>query len=508
MELQTQRLLPADQTDHDAFIAAQMQVFDDLKSPDLEFGYTALTETCLSKPSTSRASSPSPSFDSLLLEKTAVPPLPETPFASKCQKFRYLVFTVYRRLFCIVFFANFAAFAIILIRHRTLTAVVNAAAANLMVSGLARSPYVVNAMLLALCSVPRTAPLCLRRRAAKISHYGGIHSGCGVAALIWYFAFVGLASRDYALSQPPQIRSAQVVVIMYLILFLLTIMIIAAHPTFRFKKHDIFELTHRFSGWLLVVLFWTLLLVLANDMRKAEMMSLGHFLVIFPSFWFAVVIAMSLILPWAMLRKVSVEPEYLSDHAIRLRFDYTQAHFGQGIGVSTHPLKDWHSFAAIPGSDGKTFSCLVSKAGDWTSACIKNQPTRLWKRAVPIYGFGYTAALFRRILIVATGSGIGPILAFLTSDKVPPTRVLWQTKAPQKTYGDDILNAVLKLDEDALIIDTDKHGRQDMMGIAWNLVKDFDAEAVFVVSRPNVVRDLVFGFEARGIPAYGPLFDS
>jgi hypothetical protein len=47
-----------------------------------------------------------------------------------------------------------------------------------------------------------------------------------------------------------------------------------------------------------------------------------------------------------------------------------------------------------------------------------------------------------------------------------------------------------------------------MMDRAWSLVKDFEAEAVFIVSRPDVVKKLVYGFEARGIPAYGPVFDS
>ena len=86
--------------------------------------------------------------------------------------------------------------------------------------------------------------------------------------------------------------------------------------------------------------------------------------------------------------------------------------------------------------------------------------------------------------------------------------MLWQTRNPRKTYGDKILNAVAELDPSAVIIDSDEYGRQDMMDISWSLVKEFEAEAVFIVSTPNLVRKLVYSFEARGIPAYGPVFDS
>lgn len=46
------------------------------------------------------------------------------------------------------------------------------------------------------------------------------------------------------------------------------------------------------------------------------------------------------------------------------------------------------------------------------------------------------------------------------------------------------------------------------MDVAWSLVQEFEAEAVFVIAKPNLVRELVYGFEARGVAAYGPLFDS
>jgi hypothetical protein len=34
--------------------------------------------------------------------------------------------------------------------------------------------------------VPHSTPLFIRRRLAFVFHYGGVHSGAGVAAVTWY----------------------------------------------------------------------------------------------------------------------------------------------------------------------------------------------------------------------------------------------------------------------------------------------------------------------------------
>ena len=107
------------------------------------------------------------------------------------------------------------------------------------------------------------------------------------------------------------------------------------------------------------------------------------------------------------------------------------------------------------------------------------------KRGWPIYGFGHAMKLFHRIVTVTTGSGIGPVLSFLGGDTRPIMRVVWQTKNPSKTYGPGILDLIARLDPDPVVIDTDKVGRQDMLPLVWDLVQDFRAEAVCVVSNPG-----------------------
>ncbi|KAL4891176.1 hypothetical protein BDV59DRAFT_182704 [Aspergillus ambiguus] len=396
-----------------------------------------------------------------------------------------------------------------MVTDRKLLALVNATAANLMACGLARQPLVVNTIFYTVCSIPRWAPLRLRRIASKVYHYGGVHSGCGVASFVWYAGFVGLMSKEFwAPATDMSIISVTPVILAYIILAFLLAIIVVAYPAFRFKRHDYFELTHRFSGWLIIALFVILLLVFSDEASRSAGQPLGRFLIELPAFWFLMVTVVAIVHPWIFLRKVKVQPEYLSPHAVRLHMDHTTTAFGKGIQLATHPLQDWHGFATFPDPDGKSFSCLVSKAGDWTSACIKNQPTHLWKRGVLIYGFAYAMRVYKRVVVVTTGSGIGPCLSFLGDDNRPDLRVVWQTRAPLRTYGQEILNLVSKMDANPVIIDTNSSGRTDMVPIIRQLAKEHNAEAVCVISNPFVTKKVVYELESTGVAAFGPIFDS
>jgi hypothetical protein len=86
--------------------------------------------------------------------------------------------------------------------------------------------------------------------------------------------------------------------------------------------------------------------------------------------------------------------------------------------------------------------------------------------------------------------------------------VVWQTRAPLRTYGRDVFNLVKKLDDDPVIIETNQSGRVDMLPIIRRLYTEFEAEAVCVISNPVVTKRVVFDLESGGIPAFGPIFDS
>jgi hypothetical protein len=239
-------------------------------------------------------------------------------------------------------------------------------------------------------------------------------------------------------------------------------------------------------------------------------MPLGMYIVRSPNFWTFLISTICFALSWLRLHRRNVYPEVLSDHAIQLHFKYTNMPPFYGLKVSDHPLTEWHAFATIPDDDGsgpRGFSVIVSNAGDWTKRNIDQPPTKLWVRGSPLYGLLYTSRLFKKIVIVATGSGIGPCLSLLYAD-VTPRRILWSTPHPQQTYGHKIVDSVLKADPRAVIWNTRTQGRPDMVAMTYALVLEAQAEAVFIISNPKATRKVVYGMKSRSISAYGAIFDS
>lgn len=424
---------------------------------------------------------------------------------------RYTYLNTYRRLFSIVFGTNLIGYIFVWIYCKSVLNFVNGAAVNLLISGLARQPLFVNFLYATATRVPRSAPLRLRVLAAKIFHFGGVHSGCGVACAVWYITFVGYFTHEIVHRKIPLSPGMiTVLVLTYLVMVLLCSIVVVAHPSIRAKSHDWFEGIHRFNGWLAIAMFWPLLVTFAAEQRG----STGRWLIHQPTFWILIIITAAVIHPWSLLRKVKVVPEKLSDHAVRLHFNFTTTKFGQGLSISKHPLRDWHSFASFPDRFDQTdskFSMVISRAGDFTGDLIDNPPEKIWKRSVPAYGFGKCFGLFNRIVLVTTGSGIGPCLSFIADDNRPQMRVIWQTRDPQKTYGDRLINLVRQMDPDPVITRSMRGPdgkRIDMLPQVLRLYREFEAEAVCVISNPQYTKHLVFELERRGIIAMGPIFDS
>jgi hypothetical protein len=66
----------------------------------------------------------------------------------------------------------------------------------------------------------------------------------------------------------------------------------------------------------------------------------------------------------------------------------------------------------------------------------------------------------------------------------------------------------LAVQPDALIWDTNKNGRPDLVRLAYQAYQEFDAEAVIVISNKKLTWQVVTGMESHGIPAYGAIWDS
>ncbi len=150
----------------------------------------------------------------------------------------------------------------------------------------------------------------------------------------------------------------------------------------------------------------------------------------------------------------------------------------------------------------------MSDGGDWTRRTINSPGKYYYTRGTPTVGVLCMAQIFRKVVIVTTGSGIGPCLGTMTRIASTSCRVLWTAPSPQQTFGDDIYNTVLEVDSEAVILDTWRDGRPDLVQLAYELYIDSGAEAIFCVSNRNLTRTLVYEMECRGVPAYGPIWDS
>jgi hypothetical protein len=76
------------------------------------------------------------------------------------------------------------------------------------------------------------------------------------------------------------------------------------------------------------------------------------------------------------------------------------------------------------------------------------------------YGFMYHAQAYRRVLIVATGAGIGPVLPYLLSSPPVQFECLWIGRCHRAAMGTDLVDRVLASGS-VTLIDTSR-GRPDV----------------------------------------------
>ncbi|KAF1810607.1 integral membrane protein TmpA [Eremomyces bilateralis CBS 781.70] len=437
--------------------------------------------------------------------------VPEKRQSRFVRNIRHTSLNVYRRLFSIVFLLNVVGLIVLLALNKTsakidIAHVATAASANILVAITIRQDYVVNFMFRTCWLVPLSAPLRLRRMLAKIYEHGGVHSGAGVAGTVWLILLTVLITINFV---DHSMRSIPVLTFSYVLLLLLLTIIVFAYPRFRFMSHNSFEMTHRFAGWTGVALFWVELLLIAHELSTRSHRNMGIELIHQPTFWFLSAITFNILLPWLRLRKWTFRPEVLSNHALRLHYDKTLKPFS-GLAISDNPLFEWHPFATFPAVDGAPGgSMIISDAGDWTKSAIMNPQTKYWVKGLPKTGVLSMACIFRNVVVVTTGSGIGPCLSFLTdASRRQPARVLWSTPSPLRTFGQGIVDAVRSADSEAVIIDTRASGRPNMVEITYRMYVESGAEAVFVISNPRLTRKIVYSMESRGVPAFGPVWDS
>lgn len=430
--------------------------------------------------------------------------IPDKTQGKFMRNLRHQVFSLYRRLFGIVFIVNMAILIATLVQGEpNAMQLGQIVIGNIFCSVLMRQEHVINAFFAVFTAVPPSWPMAIRRVCARVYGIGGIHSGAAVSGTVWLIVFAVQATRELVSGGPTSVAT---LVVTYCILLLLISIICCAYPAFRIAKHNNFERTHRFFGWTVTALVWAQVILLTNDYKSAET-SLGSALVSSPPFWLVVVLTCSIIYPWLHLRKVPVRAEILSSHAVRLYFDYVTPDPGTFTRVSDNPLFEWHGFATIAQPGQKGYSMVVSRAGDWTSKQIGDPPKELWVRGIPTCGVMSIVPIFRRVVLVATGSGIGPITPWILQSR-HPVKLLWTAPDVRKTFGDKLVDSLLDACPDTVIYDTRKHGKPDMVKLTYRLVREFDAEAVIIISNQKLTVKVVYGMMSRGIPAFGAIWDS
>jgi hypothetical protein len=316
-------------------------------------------------------------------------PLPGKTLNRPWRGLRHRIFVVYRTLFSFVWLTNiitlicFLALSSIGRRH-----ISTIAFANLTVAILVRQDMVINTLYTVCCSLPTSWPLAIRRRCAKIYHLGGVHSGAATMAVAWYAGDICYnIYRFVKRSDEPSRPSVLTITLSLIALTIFLIMLVFAYPTIRKKHHNTFERVHRFAGWTALAIIWVQTMSSIRDNREPTQ-SFAHTMISTPSFWMLILITLSIASSWFFLRTVPVDAEVLSNHAVRLHFDYTIPVMGTFTRLSERPLIEWHSFATVPAprvenGRSKGYSLVVSRAGDWTGGRISKPPRRIWVRGIP-----------------------------------------------------------------------------------------------------------------------------
>jgi hypothetical protein len=408
----------------------------------------------------------------------------------------------YNRLIALVVLANGALLARHLERGdwhvadgSALSGLADLMLVNFAVAVLIRQQHFLNAVFGAAGHGSSRWPLRLRWMVSKVNHIGGLHVGAALAGTAWLCAFTVVAA--VARASRPTAVDLTTFTLALMLAALLIVVVLCAMPPVRARAHNVFELTHRFGGWTSVGLFWALTAHLTHGDVGAWQM------------WLLALITASIVWPWLGLRRVPVTVERPSSHAVIVHLDYgvTPAYVA-AVGISRSPLREWHTFATVttPGRPG--YRLLISRAGDWTSRFIDDPPSHLWVRGVPTRApLPAIETMYGRVIYVATGSGLGPMLGQIFRSPVP-CRLIWSTRSPRVSYGDALIDELLAARPNSLIWDTTERGRPDLLQLVQDECRDFAAEAVLVVSNKAGTWAVVHGMERLGVPTFGPIWDS
>ncbi|KAF2305252.1 hypothetical protein P3X46_033175 [Hevea brasiliensis] len=418
------------------------------------------------------------------------------------------LFTVYKRLFMVCLTLNIVALILSSTGHfpygkrnAALFAI-----GNILALSLCRSEAflrVVFGLAVKLFGRP-WVPLFLKTAITSfLQSVGGIHSSCGVSSIAWLVYALVLSLKDRE-NNPPEI-----IAVASTILSLLCISSLAAFPLVRHLHHNVFERTHRFTGWAALGLLWIFVVLTTsyNPNSKTYGNFWGSNFYKKQGFWFTLIITTVILLPWLTVSRVPVKVSSTSNHASIIKFEGgVQA--GLLGRISPSPLSEWHAFGIISNGE-KEHMMLAGAVGDFTKSLVSNPPNYLWVRKLHFAGLPYLINLYKKVVVVATGSGICVFLSFLLQPAAAEVCLVWVAKGIKENFGKEIMDMVGGYSKDKVIVhDTAILGRPNVAKMSVEAAKNWGAEVVIVTSNPEGSRDVVNACKASGIPAFGPIWDS
>ncbi|KAA1078301.1 hypothetical protein PGT21_033017 [Puccinia graminis f. sp. tritici] len=339
---------------------------------------------------------------------------------------------------------------------------------------------------------------------AILYHIGGLHSGCGIGAMMWL-----LLAWTYHIMNKDLYHSL-VMASLFVSMIVVVATCFVATPLVRAIHHNIFEITHRFLGWLGIIT--SLIFVIVSswwDVNTQSWRTSSRYLIRQEEFWFMIAIIPLIIGQWITVRHVPVVVTAPSSKAsvIRVPGGLTS---GLHTRVSRGGLKEWHIFGSI--SEGKHADChyiVMAVQGGFTRAMNKDQPETLYTKTWKPCGLPYFSRLFNRGVAICTGSGIGAVGS--TCIQHGDWFLIWIGADLEKTYGSEFINFIKsKIEPERLLIWDTKGplGRPDVNVELEKVYKQWNAQVALFIGSPALNKSVLRTSRARGIPVFGSIWDA
>ena len=348
-----------------------------------------------------------------------------------------------------------------------------------------------------------------------VDYIGGVHASCATWGFLWLIVDVlqqfGNPSDPLSMAtsnDPISIATSSI------LLTLLFIIILAATPPFRHKFHDTFEISHRYLGWtclsiLVLHQFRFQFIIALNQAYPLETLLTN------PVLLMIALMILSIFLPWISVQCFDNFRMHCPSQGVLVVTLPGSADVGTFARISLDGI-EWHSFSVAETRFCKETAeseihLIIGAVGDWTKNLIRqvekgNLPKRIWVRRVKPPGFMFSINAYSRVVVIATGAGIAPVIPHVIKNS-HKLCIVWIGNEHEQTYGKELWS-LLDSHPRCNIFDTGMHGRPNVEQLAIQAVQDFRAQAVFCVSNKAVTSDVIKACLAKGIPAYGASWDS